>query len=149
MIERRPVTNAILAMLAAASGLPVGRGRAPTTTSRHYYVLYALPLTVDGPPLADENEDITITYQVTSISLPDPAKPGSAGSVEQVEWMADKARAAFLQRDQATGEWTHRIDVAGVDVMCRELDTEPGGTNDPADAIMSYVQRFKVTLTPA
>lgn len=149
MIDRRPVTNAVLTMLADASKLPVGRGRIPTNPGLHYYVLYPLPVTVSGPPLADENEDLTVVYQVTSVSLPDPSKPGTSGSAEQVEWMADKARAAFLARNPISGRWLHELNVAGAAVMCRELDTEPGGSNDPGDAIMSYVQRFKVTLTPA
>jgi hypothetical protein len=149
MIERRLVTNAVLTMLAAATGRPVGRGKAPANPGLSYYVLYPLDGAVSGPPLTDENEDLTVTFQVTSVSLPDPAKPGTSGSAEQVEWMADKARAAFLARNPATGAWMNELAVDGAVVMCRELDTEPGGTNDPADAIMSYVQRFKVTLTPA
>ncbi len=126
MIERRLVTNATLTMLTTATGLPVGRGRAPTTTSRHYYVLYALDGAVSGPPLADENEDLAVTFQITSVSLPDPAKPGSAGSAEQVEWMADKARAAFLARNPANGTWAWPINVDGATVVSRALDTEPG-----------------------
>jgi hypothetical protein len=39
--------------------------------------------------------------------------------------------------------------VPGAKVICRELDTEPGGTSDPSDAIMSYVQRFRFDLTAA
>lgn len=149
MIERRLVTNAALAMLAAATGVPVGRGRAPANPGLRYYVLYALDADDPEPSLADEHEDLTAVYQVTSVSLPDPAKPGSSGSEEQVEWLADKARAAFLARNPATGAWLHELAVEGASVRSRELDTEPGGTNDPGDAIMSYVQRFKVTLTPA
>ena len=149
MIEKRVVTNAVLAMLTGATGLPVGRGRTPANAGLKYYVLYALDTSLSGPPLADEHDDLTVIYQVTSVSAPDPAKPGSAGSAEQAEWLADKARTAFLARAPFTGRWVHDLAVPGAVVMARELDVEPGGTNDPADAIMSYVQRFRITLTPA
>ncbi|GAA2770240.1 hypothetical protein XF35_39890 [Streptomyces platensis subsp. clarensis] len=149
MIEKRAVTNAVLALLAETTGLPVGRGRLPAGAGLRYYVLYSLDTAVSGPPLADEHDDLSVVYQVTSVSAPDPAKPGSAGSAEQAEWLADKARTAFLARNPATGHWLHDLPVPGAVVMTRELDTEPGGTNDPADAIMSYVQRFRFTLTPA
>jgi hypothetical protein len=45
--------------------------------------------------------------------------------------------------------WVVALTVAGAKVMCRELETEPGGTSDPTDAIISYVQRFRFDLTPA
>ncbi|MFB7867358.1 hypothetical protein [Streptomyces sp. NPDC056069] len=149
MIEKRTVTTAAIVLLTEATGLPVGRGRIPANAGLRYYVLYSLETDTDGPPLADEHEDLTVVYQVTSVSAPDPAKPGSAGSAEQAEWLADKVRMAFLARNPATGLWVNDLSVPGAVVRARELDTEPGGTNDPADAIMSYVQRFRVTLTPA
>ncbi|MFD7980183.1 hypothetical protein [Streptomyces sp. NPDC059071] len=149
MIEKRTVTSAVLTLLTDATGLPVGRGRAPANAGLKYYVLYTLDTTLSGPPLADEHDDLTVTYQITSVSAPDPTKPGSTGSAEQTEWLADKARAALLARDPATGRWQRDLVVPGAVVMARELETEPGGTNDPADAIMSYVQRFRITLTPA
>ncbi|MFC8008656.1 hypothetical protein [Streptomyces cinereoruber] len=149
MIERRLVTNAAIKLLADATGRPVGRGKMPPNPGLYYCILYPLDVTVSGAPLADEYEEMTATFQVTCVSLPDPAKPGSSGSAEQVEWLADKARTAFLGRNPVSGRWLYDFDVPGAVVQCREPDTEPGGTNDPSDAIMSYVQRFKVTLTPA
>ncbi|MEU9703108.1 hypothetical protein [Streptomyces sp. NPDC047981] len=149
MIERREVTNAVLAMLTAATGMPVGRGRLPQNPGTRYYVVHALDATLSGPPLADLNEDLTVIFQVDSVSAPDPTKPGSSGSAEQAEWLADRARAAFLGRSRLSGQWTHPISVSGAVVMARSLDSEPGGTNDPADAIMNFVQRFRLDLTPA
>lgn len=150
MIARRPVTNAVVALLAQASGLPVGRAVAPPgVPDPPYYIVYAMPLEVSGAPLADEHEDASIVYQITSVSGPDRDVPDSAGALEQTEWMADKAREIFLARDPATGLWLHPLDIPGVKVMTRELETEPGGTNDPADAIIPYVQRFRFGLTPA
>lgn len=155
MIARLPVSKALQTLLATATGMPVGRGRIPPGTAPNtlaappYYLLYLVDASVDGPPLADENPDASFVYQVTSVSGPDPAKPGSTGSIDQVEWMADKARAAILARDPATGLWLRTLTVPGVKNPDRSLETEPGESSDPADAIISYIQRFRFGLTPA
>ncbi|WP_030756547.1 hypothetical protein [Streptomyces sp. NRRL F-5135] len=149
MIERLPVTAAVADLLATATSIPVGRGRMPLGGPQHYYLLYAVDSTVSGAPFADEHEDASFVYQVTSVSAPAPGVKGSAGMLDQVELMADRARTALLGRDPATGAWRHPLVVPGASVMCRDLDTEPGGTSDPADGIMTYVQRFRFDLTPA
>lgn len=149
MIDRLPVTMALSTLLASATSLPVGRGSKPTNANPPYYLLYSIPAELSGAPLSDENEDASFVYQVTSVSGPDPVKPESRGVSDQSEWMADKARKAFLGRDPATGLWLRTLTVPGAKVIARTLDVEAGGTNDPADAIMSYVQRFRFDLTPA
>ncbi|MET9053298.1 hypothetical protein ABZW50_19350 [Streptomyces bacillaris] len=149
MIARRPFTMALAALLTSESGRLVGRGRKPPGNPQHYYLLYSLDAALGGPPLADENADLSPVYQLTSVSGPDPTRPGSSGDPDQVEWMADKGREVFLGRHPGTGLWLYPIVVTGVKVMGRSLDVEPGGTNDPADGIISYVQRFRFDLTPA
>lgn len=149
MIDRLPVTMALSALLASATKLPVGRGSKPANTIPPYYLLYSIPAEVSGAPLADEHEDASFVYQVTSVSGPDPAKQDSRGVADQAEWMADKARTAILGRDPVTGLWLRTLTIPGVKVQSRSLDVEAGGTNDPSDAIMSYVQRFRFNLTPA
>lgn len=149
MIDRLPVTMALSALLTSATGLPVGRGSMPTGKNPPYYLLYALPADVSGAPLADEHEDAAFVYQVTSVSGPDPSRPDSHGVADQAEWMADKVRTAILGRDPATGLWLHTLTIPGAKVIGRSLDVEAGATNDPADAIMSYVQRFRLDLTRA
>lgn len=150
MITRRLVTNAVVTMLETATSLPVGRGKAPAGVDKPpYFIVYTMPLEVSGAPLADQHEDASIVYQVTSVSGPDPDVPESAGELEQTEWLADKARSAFLARHPSTGLWMNPITVTGFKVTDRSLDTEAGGTSDPADAILTYVQRFRLGLTPA
>lgn len=149
MIARLPVTMALSALLASATKLPVGRGNKPAGVSPPYYLLYSIPAEVSGAPFTDRNEDASLVYQVTSVSGPDPTKQDSRGVADQAEWMADNARNAILGRDPATGLWLRTLTVPDVRVIARSLDTEPGATNDPADAIMSYVQRFRFDLTPA
>ncbi|WP_097964954.1 hypothetical protein [Streptomyces sp. or20] len=149
MIARLPVTMALSALLASATNLPVGRGSKPLNAAPPYFLLHAMPAALSGAPLADENEDASLVYQVTSVSGPDPSKQDSRGVADQAEWMADKARTAILGRDPATGLWLRPLTIPGANVIGRSLDTEPGGSSDPADAIMSYVQRFRFDLTPA
>lgn len=149
MISRLPVTMALSALLASATPWPVGRGTTPSGAIPPYLLLYSVDAQVGGAPFADENEDISLVYQVTSVSGPDPSHPGSTGIADQSELMGDKIRRAILGRDPATGLWLYPLTIPGVSVMCRELDTEAGGTNDPTDGIMGYVQRFRFGLTPA
>lgn len=154
MIQQRLVTNAAVALLAGATSLPVGRSVIPKTTSGSglaappYYILTAVGTGTGGAPYPDANEDLTVVYQVTSVSGPTPGQSGTAGTLEQAEGLADKARTAFLARNPAGG-WLHDLTVAGARCICRELETEPGATNDPTDGIISYVQRFRLDLTAA
>ena len=147
MIERLPVTMALSALLTSATSIAVGRGRKPKDTEPPYYLLHALPAAYSGAPFTDLNEDSSLVYQVTSVSGPNPVNPDSHGVADQAEWMADKARTAILGRDPATRLWLHELSIPGVRVIGRSLDTEPGGTSDQSDAIMSYVQRFRFDLT--
>ncbi|MER6844853.1 hypothetical protein [Streptomyces platensis] len=149
MIERRVVTNALASLLGTATGLPVGKGVLPAGGATAYYVLTPLDSSLSGAPYADMSEDLSLVIQVTSVSAPDKSRPGTAGTLEQAEGLADKARAAYLARNPTTGQWTNPLTVTGVRCMCRELEVEPGAMNDPADGIISYVQRFRFDLTPA
>jgi hypothetical protein len=148
VIDKRLAAKAVHALLATATGKPVGDGRMPQADPP-YYLLYVVDTTVTGAPLADDNEDMTLIVQVTSVSGPDPAKPGSSGTLEQAMWMADKARRAFLARDPATGEWVNPLVLDGVKNTARSVEIEPGGTSDPNDAIINDVQRFRFDLTGA
>ncbi|MGW5529385.1 hypothetical protein [Streptomyces xanthochromogenes] len=146
MIARGAFTTALATLLATASGKPVGRGRTPGGPPP-YYLLTFIDQSVSGAPLADLNEDASLVYQVTCVSGPDPARAGTTGSQEQVDWLADRARAAILGRNPDTGQWVNALTVPGMRVMSRELELEPGESSDPADAIMSSVIRFRFDLT--
>lgn len=152
MIQRRLVTNWVAATLSAAAGMPVGESRAPTSgAAPPYYLLYSVDTQVSGAPFTDLSEDGSFVYQITSVSGPDPHVPQSTADLDQLEWMADKARSTFLGRDPATGLWVHPLTVPGLSCMTRSLDVEwgaqPGGTTEQEAAIMTYVQRFRFRLT--
>lgn len=150
MIEKRLVTNALATLLGTATSLPVGRSVIPAgVTDPPYYVLTPVDTSTSGAPYADTNEDMSLVYQITTISGPLASQPGSTGTLEQAEGLADKARTAILGRNAVTGRWLHALTVTGASCTCRELETEPGATSDPADGIISYVQRFRFGLTAA
>jgi hypothetical protein len=147
VIRSRPFTDALAAALATATGKPVGKGRRPDGKPLDYYILWRIDRQTSGAPFSDLNEDATLIYQITCVSAPDPAKPGSFGSQAQLEWLEDKARDVILGRDPATGRWLHDISVPGMRVIARRADIEVGGTPDPADGIMSSASRFAFDLT--
>ena len=148
MIGKVDASIAVATMLSETTGFPVGRGQKPQGEPP-YYILYSLDTQLDGAPFTDLNEDASLVWQVTSVSGPSSSVISSTGFQDQTELMADKARKAFLERNPATGQWVNPLTVDGYRVMCRELETEPGGTSDPSDAIISYVQRFRIDWTPA
>lgn len=148
MIDKRLAAKAVHTLLATATGKPVGDGRMPQADPP-YYLLYVVDTTVSGAPFTDDSEDMSIVVQVTSVSGPDPTKPGTSGTQDQALWMSDKARRAFLARDPATGEWINPLVLPGVKNTARSVEIEPGGTSDPNDAIINDVQRFRFDLTPA
>lgn len=154
MIQKRLVTDWVETTLTTASGMPVGRSRQPTDgKAPPFYLLYSVDTNVFGAPLADLNEDASFVYQITSVSGPDPNVPQSTADLDQLEWMADKARSVFLGRNPTTGQWQYPFTVPGVSCMTRSLEVEwggqPGGTSEQEAAIMTYVQRFRFNLTPA
>lgn len=149
MIASRVFTGAVQQLLATASGKPVGDGRQPDGKPSSYYIVYRVDRQTDGAPYSDLNEDATLIYQVTCVSGPDPAKPGSFGTQGQLEWLEDKAREVFLGRNPVTRRWLHDLNPAGIRVIGRRPDAEPGGTPDPTDGIMSSAIRFAFDLTSA
>lgn len=153
MIDQRKATDALLALIQEATGMPCGDVQIPAAGTGPapppYYLLHTIANTLSGAPLADLNEDASIVYQVTCVSGPDPAKPNSRGAREQAEWMAGKVRSAVLGRDPDSLEWLHDLAVPGAKVMGRGPEAEAGVTNDPGDAIISYVLRFRIDLTAA
>ncbi|MGS2592122.1 hypothetical protein [Streptomyces hebeiensis] len=146
MIARLPVTTALAELVTTATGFPVGRGQKPSQDPP-YYLLHSIHAQVSGAPFADRGEDSSLVYQLTAVSGPDPARPGSYGVADQAELMADRARTAILGRDPTTGRWLHDLTVPGARVIGRNLDVEAGAASDASDGIMSYALRIRLDLT--
>jgi hypothetical protein len=145
---RLPVTRALAALIEQATGRPCGVAELPRVrgesgewkpASAPYTILDSLPGAFTGPPLWDWHADAAWTYQVTSV--------GERG--DQVQWLADRVRAGVVGR--SGGHWAYDLDVPQARVIDRELDHDAGGeaSVSAAGAIVSYVQRFTITVTPA
>ncbi|MFJ9420685.1 hypothetical protein [Streptomyces sp. NPDC101249] len=146
MISTREVTAAFIAMLATGTGKPVGEGTKPEGDHTEYYIVHTITRQTSGAPMTDLSEDCTIVYQVDHISAADLTLPGSHGTQDQMEWLADTARAVILARHPITRTWLHPLTVPGARVIGRAADTEVGGTADATDGIMSSASRFAITL---
>jgi hypothetical protein len=138
-VSGREVSLAIQKTLATATGRSCGYGTAPTASSTPtgatipYSVLYPLGVTTSGPPYGDGDADARVLVQVTSVG----------STAEQVEWMADKVRAALLAR--LSGAYVNAIIITGYVVIDRELDKEEGMS--VSGGVYSYVQRYVLTVT--
>ncbi|MGY5127275.1 hypothetical protein [Streptomyces nigrescens] len=155
MIARLAVTKAVAQLLATATGKPVGFLTVPINPTSGkpypppYTLLYPLDHDTDDRTLADTHRTAASTYQATFVSGPDPTKPDSRGTLEQVEWLADKARTGVLSRaaNGAPG-YLNALTVPGAVCYRREAN-EVGATSAPEDAIITSVIRFRFYLDSA
>ncbi|GAA1919827.1 hypothetical protein [Streptantibioticus ferralitis] len=145
---RLPVTRALAALIAQATGRPCGVGELPRVrcasgewepASVPYAILDSLPGTFSGPPLWDWQADAAWSYQVTSVGERD----------DQVQWLADRVRHGIVGRNG--DRWAYDLHLAQACVIDRELEHDAAGETSvsAAGAIVSYVQRFTITVTPA
>ncbi|WP_316749233.1 hypothetical protein [Streptomyces herbicida] len=141
---RLPLTQALVDVLTAGTGRPCGLTVLPRATDGGpaafpYLILDSLPGEFSGPSFANWHADATWTYQATSVGE----------RADQVQWLGDRVRAALF--DRTPGGWRTDIPVAGMRVIDRELTYDADG--DPIDgsqgSIVTYVQRFTITVTPA
>ncbi|WP_413809687.1 hypothetical protein [Streptomyces sp. OE57] len=147
MTARLPVTRTLAALVEHATGRPCGIGELPRVqrkpgwevASTPYTILDSLPAEFTGPPLWDWHADAAWSYQITSVGE----------RVDQVEWLADRVRVGVVGR--TGGRWSHDLHIPGVLVADRELTYDAGGepSVSAAGAIVSYVQRVTITVTPA
>lgn len=104
-----------------------------------YLILDSLPGEFSGPAFADWQADAAWTYQATSIGE----------RADQVQWLGDRVRATLF--DRTSIGWRTEIMIAGMRVIDRELTYDADG--EPVDgsqgSIVTYVQRFTITVTPA
>ncbi|MGW3563040.1 hypothetical protein ACWDSL_03895 [Streptomyces sp. NPDC000941] len=145
---RLPVTRALAALIAKTTDRPCGIGELPRVqgdlgewapSSVPYTILDSLPGDFSGPPLWDWHADAAWSYQVTSVGE----------RADQVQWLADRVRAAVVGRTD--DGWANDLHVHEARVADRELYYDAAGDQSvsAAGAIVSYVQRFTITVTPA
>jgi hypothetical protein len=155
MIQRQMVTKGFGALLATATGKPVGFGKVPINSATGqpypppYTLLYSLDHVSSDGTLADKGAAAVSTYQATFVSGPTPGVPDSTGTLEQVEWLADKARTGVMARPASGAPgYVNAITIPGVNCFYREA-FDAGGTSDVNDAILTSVIRFRLHLQTA
>lgn len=126
VIDRRPITKALVAWLASSTGKPCGDHRLPplppppATSAKPdpYMIAYALDGGgAWGPGLVAPELNVDLLYQVTSVGY----------SPEQVQWMADRAYATLLARTAAGAFQVAFPAVTGVVVADRLPEGGRGG----------------------
>ncbi|WP_149183318.1 hypothetical protein [Streptomyces sp. TRM49041] len=136
---RLPLTRALVNVLGAGTGRPCGLGVLPRTADGKtaafpYLILDSLPGEFSGPSFGDWQADATWTYQATSVGE----------RADQAQWLGDRVRVVVADR-------LRNLAVPGMRVIDRELTYDADG--EPVDgsqgSIVTYVQRFTITVTPA
>lgn len=144
---RLPLTRAMAALVEGTTGRPCGIGQLPRVPDEQgewrpscvpYTILDSLPGDFTGPPLWDWQADAAWMYQVTSVGE----------RVDQVQWLADRVRHGVVGRRD--GHWAHDLVLPGARVVDRALEHDAGGeaTVSAEGSIVSYVQRFTISVTP-
>lgn len=116
----KPVTDALIALVDAATAGPVGDGDLPTAGDPPFSVVYTLPGGDSwGPDYTAPQAAAVLAYQITTVGV----------SRAQAELHADLVRHALLDRD-ADGAFLTPMPVAGLVVLDRELVAYGGVTAD-------------------
>lgn len=146
VIERSPVTTALVGMVAAGTGKPCGDHRIPddATLAQGYTIVYSVEGgEYDGAPLWAPESDAILVYQVSSVG----------SDRRQTEWIADRVRRTLVSRLAAGGFQVAFPDPAGMKVTSRWPE---GGTpgvivtgNTPADRVFTVPERFHLAVETA
>ena len=141
--DRQLVTTALLSMLAAGTGKPVGDHKAPLSTEPPYCVLYSIPGGgYWGAALVGPEADADFVYQVDSVGL----------KRNQTEWLADRVRRSMLARTSSGAFQVTINPPLGLKVADRVPDGGPGGVQvdgDPPHEVFSVAERFVLRVVPA
>lgn len=129
------------ASLASFTGRPVGLGRAPfksgETRSFPYGVIHSISGGGFGGSFDFPDEDIQLTYEVMSVGNKSAAR---------ADWMGDRVRRFFLERD-SNGAFVNPIDPGpGWSVVYRD-STTPGGITDEENQIFNLAEIYRLYLT--
>jgi len=151
VIDREPVTQGFQALLASLTGFPVGRRTVPLDANGDpvpppYTLLDPLDRVDADNTLADNNKAAVADYQATFVSGPVPGNPNSRGGDEQTQFLADRGWKVVERPADGSSGYTHALNV-GAGVACwRREAKEAGGTDDPNDAIITSVIRYRLYL---
>jgi hypothetical protein len=152
VIDRTPVTEGFMALLAELTGFPVEQRTVPIDPATGkpvpppYTIVDPLDFITDDNTLADRHAAAIDTYQATFVSGPDPTVADSRGGGQQSQLLADRGRRVIERPANGAPGYKHPLDVGdGVGCYRREA-REAGGTSDANDAIITSVIRYRLFL---
>jgi hypothetical protein len=154
MIDRVPVTEAVIALIASLTGKPVEERTVPIdpVTGQPfpppYTILDPLDHITNDATLADRHTTAVSEYQATYVSGPKPGVTDSRGGGKQSQWLADKGRRVVERPADGSPGYLHPLTIPGVNCWHREA-REAGGTSDANDAIITSVIRYRFYLEEA
>ena len=142
VVFRRPVTDAVVAFLAAGTDRPIGDARAPykngdaaQTETPPYAIVYPIPgAGFSGAFFATPEEDAAFEYQVTSVGW----------RADQADWMADKVREVMLGRLRS-GLFLFPLTVPGLVVQTRESLSPPSEPME-VEQVWSVAESFLIRV---
>lgn len=141
VVDRRPVTDALLAMLAVATGRAAYDHGAPSDAEPPYNVVWSIPGGSYAGSLARPFQRSTLVYQIDSV--------GTAR--ESAQWLADKTAHAMLDRS-ANGEPTAAMAIGDMAVSERRPQAVPAGVDvggKPPHEVFSVPARYELLVVPA
>jgi hypothetical protein len=153
---RQSVTTALIAMLASATGRPIGDLEAPEPSGSAIAPVtpYAIVTPIPGGGLVERDladaypQPVVLIYEVLSVGGEENEGPRR----DQAQWMADKVAKSILDRG-SDGSYVNAItpatnpgDVA-VKVGLRDLDVQGGVVIE--GTLASIADRYSLTVTRA
>lgn len=138
IVERRPITDWMKALLIAGTGKNGDIGRAPTANVVPYFIVYVIDGGEEWGAFSQPQSEAVLVYQVTSVGV----------RHDQAEWMADRVRRTMLQRDAAGAFLVQLAPPVGVVVQDRRPNDSRGVVEQVND-IFQVAERYEVCVGPA
>lgn len=135
MIDPGEIVNAVIEALAAATGRPVGDGKAPPDRSLPYHVVRTIPGGSTDGSMGDPNADLELPIQIDTV----------AGTRDGADHGATRARSVILGR--LNGTWAVPLEGEGWRVYFREHDGY-GGADGEGEVYLAP-ERYRLHVTPA
>jgi len=142
VLQQRPVTDALIAMIATATARPCGDHESPPDGSLADGYTYVYSIDggeFDGPPFWSPESDGILVYQIMSVGY----------DRDHVEWIADRVRLTMLSRSPAGAFQVPFPAMAGLAVVHREPDgTSPGVIPEgpPANRVYNIPERYRLAV---
>lgn len=141
--DRRHVTDALIALVAAGTGKACGDHKAPLGVEPPYSVVYEIPGGAYwGPGLVAPEQNADFVYQVDSVGL----TRGQAG------WLRDSVTRTMLARASSGGFQVALANPSGLRVADRVADGGPGAIQvegKPPHEVFSAAERFVLRVVSA